>query len=202
MGVRVKHFRVVAGLVALCSVVTGCAGPSASDSAGSVAPSESVAEAPAFHFESGDLVIGPFDPEEVKHNLFDPCTEISDAEFAAAGLVKSAEQPGQGDFQKEIFKGCLIDNGDPFQTVLVVSNSASRSHILRDSPQLDAPSPHPPSAFAFGPPNGSSDMCDVAVETNRGTLSVSVADELGTSDLKSLCARSSAVLSSIYRGSR
>lgn len=193
-----RHFRVVAGLVALCSVVTGCAGPSASDSAGSVAPSESVAEAPAFHFESGDLVIGPFDPEEVKHNLFDPCTEISDAEFAAAGLVKSAEQP-DGNLGLEYIKTCGIDSGDPYLAILLVSNAAPREIIEAGSPNYEVKVSGPPSVFVFGSPNGSEDMCDAAVETERGTLSVSVGSLKNDPDVDELCNQATSILSSFFR---
>ncbi|SER89002.1 DUF3558 family protein [Corynebacterium cystitidis] len=51
--------------------------------ADSVASGEAVG---AFHFDSGTLEIGPFDPLEVYPDVFDPCQEISAEEFAAAGF--------------------------------------------------------------------------------------------------------------------
>ncbi|WNI12652.1 DUF3558 family protein [Corynebacterium sp. Z-1] len=204
-GLSVRRFGVVVGLVGVVGVVSGCASGAdvgAAGQTGAAGPASSEAavspEPAAFHFDSGDLVIGPFDPEEVKHNLFDPCTEISDAEFAAAGLVKSEVQPEQSALNDRYISTCALDDDDDYGVVLVVANAADRNIILSSSPSYTVSSLVPPGAFAFGAPSGLGDSCDVAVETDRGTLSVSVGSARMLNDPSTLCSQAEELMNALY----
>ncbi len=95
-----KSTAVVAMLLAAVILLVSCAdtgsrGESATD-AGGVA--EAVRESGAdhshsagvgprgFEFESGFLEFGDFDPYTIGDDIFNPCTEITEQEFAAAGF--------------------------------------------------------------------------------------------------------------------
>ena len=54
------------------AVLSGCMGEAAEPVVEVVQP-----EAPAFHFASGTLELGDFDPATLGDDLFDPCTELS-----------------------------------------------------------------------------------------------------------------------------
>lgn len=137
-----------------------------------------MAEAPAFHFESGDLVIGPFDPEEVKHNLFDPCTEISDAEFAAAGLVKSAEQLPPLSGEVNTVQYCALAVDDSYESAALAVNSVGMQSALAQSDRLDAfETEAVPEMYVFRPSTATEDSCYAAIDTARGALT-SVAGSL------------------------
>ncbi|WP_165164202.1 DUF3558 family protein [Corynebacterium qintianiae] len=170
-----------------------------SDGAGSAAegPAQPAAAEPAaFHFDSGDLVLGPFDPEDVKDNLFDPCTEISDAEFAAAGLVKRQEQPGH-QIDSSI-NSCSLDAGATNFSILLVANALDKNAIESGSPVFDFEVSELPQAFAFGSPVDSISMCDVAVETRRGTVSASVSTVRSTDAVSELCPTAANVIISLF----
>lgn len=197
------RYRAVAAL--LCGVAacaTGCVAPGGDAPDGGAPevqePAAAEAAPPAFHFDSGDLVIGSFDPEQVKDNLFDPCAEISDAELAAAGLEKDPVQGDHAELDARYIKGCVIKNEDPYTTLLLVSNAANSQVILDSSPRLDAGPYAVPGAFAFGPPVGDLDMCDVGVETDRGTLSVSAGSDRSSVDVTELCEKSASMLEALF----
>ncbi|MGV0422120.1 DUF3558 family protein [Corynebacterium sanguinis] len=204
-GLSVRRFGVVVGLFGVVGLVSGCAsgaGVGVLGQTGAAGPASSEAavspEPTAFHFDSGDLVIGPFDPEEVKHNLFDPCKEISDAEFAAAGLVKSEVQPEPRVLSDRFIVTCAIEGEDPYTETLLVTNAAPKSVILSTSQQFNFHSAQVPEIFAFGPPNGGTEMCDVAVETKRGTFSASVFTYRASGDVTDLCAKAADTLGKLY----
>lgn len=193
-GVVVVLFGVV--LISGCSAATDATDTGETNVSEPVASETTPAEPAAFHFDSGDLIIGPFNPEEVKHNLFDPCTEISDAEFAAAGLAKSDVQPGTTTVQ--FVKGCSVETNDPYKTILLVTNAADKNIILASSPELGSPISEPPESFAYGSTDGSDDMCDVAVETDRGTFSVSIGTLKSGTDADTLCEEAGELLNRLF----
>ena len=82
------------GLLATAGLLAGCSGSAETASpiaASSTLPIEAVETADpasprAFLFESGVLEFGDFDPYSIGENLFNPCTEITAEEYAAAGF--------------------------------------------------------------------------------------------------------------------
>ncbi|AWB84433.1 hypothetical protein C3E79_08010 [Corynebacterium liangguodongii] len=188
---------VTAGLVAGCGETPEGTAPEGLATAAPAAE-PSAGKAPAFHFDSGDLVIGPFDPEHVKHNLFDPCTEISDAEFAEAGLVK-ADRGSNVLLDQQFVSGCEIESDNLYLTKGIMANAVPKDLILSESLPVGTPTSDVPGAFAFLPPNGRTDICDVGVETDRGTLSVTVSSLRKNDSPDYLCAEAGRILGRLYR---
>lgn len=82
------QIKMTAVSMALAGAVLLMGGCVPSEKIGSVAASQSAAEESprAFYFESGVLEFGDFDPYSLGNSLFNPCTEITPDEFAAAGF--------------------------------------------------------------------------------------------------------------------
>ena len=96
--------------------------PSAPD-AGS--ESDTGLEVPAFHFASGDLVLGDFDYEAIKDSMFDPCEEISEEEFAAAGIKTFGSQ-----HWREAGKvGCGLAGPDFHKGYVIGTSPVTRAHL-------------------------------------------------------------------------
>ena len=204
-GLSVRRFGVVVGLVGVVGVVSGCssgADVGAAGQTGAAGPASSEAavspEPAAFHFDSGDLVIGPFDPEEVKHNLFDPCTEISDAEFAAAGMVKSPI-PEEVSPLVEGISFCAIETEDLYESGAIGVTPLTKAEILRVTEELpDYSAKIVPSSFAFPPRGGDSSSCFVAVETKRGTLAALASSLRNDDGYERVCPSALKMLTGLY----
>lgn len=196
------RYRAVAAL--LCGVAacaTGCVAPGGDAPDGGAPevqePAAAEAPPPAFHFDSGDLVIGPFDPEQVKDNLFDPCAEISDAELAAAGLEKDPVQGDHAELDARYIKACDLRSDDPYLYIGLISNAANKNIILAGSPEV-AVDAGVPEIFAFRAPEHALEMCDAATETSRGTFSVSVGSVRQSENGDAYCRRAADILSNLY----
>lgn len=85
----------------------------ATDSPDRNSPNETVTPAAgsprAFVFESGVLEFGDFDPYALGDDLFDPCTEITEAEYAEAGFEGMTDLPGN---PKTDLSACGFDERD------------------------------------------------------------------------------------------
>ena len=152
------------------AVLAGCA----SD------PVESVAEvtdpeAPAFHFASGTLELGDFDPATLGDDLFDPCTEISAEEYAAAGMTGVEPLKG-GSAAENGAKGCKASPLLPGTFLTVIANPASQEVLStegnrRVSSDYDSVAP---GLFVHWVENDAGKSCFAQVDTVRGGLVVSV----------------------------
>ena len=126
-----------------------------------------VEEAPAaFHFHSGDLVLGEYDPTTIWDDIFNPCTEISKEEFASLGLVVGEPVV----LPKSQSVGCdivpqdyLVDTG--FLTSAVKTKSAEE----RTPRPLVDESAIIPNSYEIPFVEGDF-ICFFGVETTRGTL--------------------------------
>ena len=122
--------RAAAVILSAMLALTGCAGPgenpaaSSGNGSGSVLSpaSEVVGEVPhqsgsdqptaagaaprGFEFESGFLEFGDFDPYAIGDDGFNPCTEITEQEFATAGFEQMR----------------YYDTNDPFSNGIAVCN--------------------------------------------------------------------------------
>lgn len=193
------RYRAVAAL--LCGVAacaTGCVAPGGG--APEVQePAAAEAAPPAFHFDSGDLVIGPFDPEQVKDNLFDPCAEISDAELAAAGLEKDSVQ---GDLEESDYlsiKYCATRAEDAYESAGLGVVPNKRDSMLRQVEPLDSYAVDGlPSAFVVPVARGREDTCIAAVETTRGTLGFLASSLRSDARLEEVCPKAVATLERLW----
>lgn len=165
-------------------VLTGCA----SAGAGLGAPSrgetdDPLAEpaeayemaAPAFHFESGTLELGDFDPATLGDDLFDPCTEISEAEFAAAGITGVAPLNG-GRAHENGATGCTANPALPGTFRTVIANPANEEVLRQDEIRhiVTPSSSDIPGVFTHWPDSETGRSCFAQVDTVRGGLAISV----------------------------
>ena len=202
-----RFIGVVFSVCGAAALVTGCSvggGESAEEESVTSAvhtESEFMGESEnpaAFHFDSGDLVIGPFDPEEVKGNLFDPCAEISDAELAEVGLAKSEVQPDQGVQLERSVLACSLASDDPYETIQIFTNAVDRELLNTRSEIGTVDGTTVPGAFSFGAPGGGTGLCDTGVETQRGLLSVSVGSVRTDPSFEDLCVKSATILNQLF----
>ena len=111
-----KSIVVAVAVLVAGGLLAGCAGAevgveSATDAHGiGEAARESGADQPAaddaaprgFEFESGFLEFGDFDPYTLGDDIFNPCTEITEQEFAAAGFEAMQYDDGNNPFSRGI----------------------------------------------------------------------------------------------------
>ncbi len=152
------------------AVLVGCA----SDP---VEPAAEVAEpeAPAFHFASGTLELGDFDPATLGDDLFDPCTEISAEEYAAAGMT-GVEPLKDGNAAENGAKGCMASPLLPGTFRTVIANPASQEVLSKEenrrvSSDYDSVVP---GLFVHWVESDTGKSCFAQVDTVRGGVVVSV----------------------------
>lgn len=153
--------------------------------------------APAFHFASGDLVLGDFDYNAIKDNLFNPCTEISAEEFAAVGLEPLEGQrvlDGGG-------VGCGLVGRDVQRGYAIVTSSANRQIIESepDSVINRSVSDMVRGLFTYVGNENVGHGCVAAVDTVRGQFSVAVEQGFQAVDLDELCQEAVQIVEDFYK---
>lgn len=151
---------------------------------------------PAFHFASGDLPLGDFDYEEIKDDLFDPCTEISAEEFAKAGARGIADPgvlPAGGGFV------CHLRMDKPPFVYNISSSGSSRDLVERDREifEKDA-SKEIPDVYLYDGDVPQSHVCVAAVDTQRGQFGVVAGDPHKTVPVEEVCDAATEALEAIY----
>ena len=155
---------------------------------------------PAFHFESGDVVLGDFVYEDVKGNIFNPCEEISAEEFAAIGFeTEGRSKRSEIDDINSCFLGSRDDSsyleyvilGGPANLMMSVEQGATVETGVSDLI---------PGVYTYGPIGLDSDICYAGVDTGRGQLAVAVgrAGVSGVYDHDDLCNHSIETLEALY----
>ena len=172
----------------------GAIGGSAGDSAGSSA------DAPAaFHFKSGTLEIGDFDPYTLGDDIFDPCTEISPEEFAAAGFDNVEPIPEEYAGLARGLSACEIKNELGGIELSLMSNNANRQYIEDSTDLIEIEkSALIPDAFAYGPRVGEGDACYVQVDTHRGGIVAIAPGSLDQDHRDQNCVKSLQALERIF----
>lgn len=205
--------RHIAWLVA-CGVLAGCASePSPIDAPPAPTPSQTTAEstshgtdsqdsaeAPAaFHFESGTLEIGDFDPYTLGDDLFDPCTEISPEEFAAAGFDNVEPIPEEYAGLARGLSACEVKDERGRIELSFMNNNADRQYIQDSTDLIEiANSNSLPEAFAYGPRGGVGDDCYVQVDTHRGGIVVVAPGSLDQNHQQQNCVNALEALDNIF----
>lgn len=178
-----------AGGLAGCGSVEGEAAGGASTSV--------AAEPAAFHFESGDLALGEFDPRTIGGNLFDPCAEISDEEFAAVGLARADNAVSAKD--REGLRACQLRSDSPYVVEGIVANAVTRDMVASQTELLDGFSNGVvPGLFVYLEEPMGDDTCTAAVETNRGSLSASVMEIQPDASTETRCTRATEIMEALY----
>ena len=160
----------------------------------------SSADAPAaFHFKSGTLEIGDFDPHTLGDDIFDPCTEISPEEFAAAGFDNVEPIPEEYAGLARGLSACEIkDEGGRIELSLM-NNNADRQYIEDSTGLIEITNSKPlPEAFAYGPRGGVGDDCYVQVDTHRGGIVVISPGSLDQSQQAQNCVKAFQALEEIF----
>lgn len=203
---------VVAGVIVVASV-TGCGGgapvpelgadSSAAKSSGDAPEADAGAEAPqAFVFESGVLEIGDFDPFTLGDDLFDPCTEITPEEFAAAGF-------GEIEYVDEELRGlerglstCYFSRHPELMVEAIGNNNASRTEIEAQGTVLsEFRSDRIPTLFVHGPTTGTDSACFAQVDTVRGGLVATAGGLQAKPDQDHYCRAAIENLELLFQGS-
>ncbi|WP_141764962.1 DUF3558 family protein [Corynebacterium sp. HMSC034A01] len=146
------------------------AGGAVGGSSGSSA--DSSADAPAaFHFKSGTLEIGDFDPFALGDDIFDPCTEISHEEFAAAGFHNVEPIPEEYAGLARGISACTFNSHPQVHSELIGNNNASFAEVSgRLEILAEYESPNLPSIFVYQPPGDSGLSCYAQLDTKRGAI--------------------------------
>ena len=188
---------------ALNSAVAEPQHPSAESSVGSstapnpTTPSED--DPPAFHFESGDVVLGDFVYDDVKGNIFNPCEEISPEEFARIGFETEGESKRSE--IKDIYS-CFLDKpGDTSGLSYVVIGGSANLMMAVDQGAIveTGVSDVVPSVYSYGPIGVEADICYAAVDTTRGQFAAAVGGIENVYDHDELCNRSIEILEALYQ---
>lgn len=193
-----------AGAVMACALlVAGCSGepaqPSLNDDVSAPETHASAiqeAEAPpiAFHFQSGDLTLGDFDPMEVHPNVFNPCEEITPEEYAKIGYEVEPQTIVR--YQGSM-KSCSLyplQEGD--RTVLTVEgNLISLAELKLQVPVENINSVTPEDLiFYYHTPDDKVNTCRAAVSTARGHVIVSVGEVFREQETETSCQRAKSVI--------
>lgn len=190
---------------ALNSAVAETQHPSAeSDVSLSTAPNPTTPsedDPPAFHFESGDVVLGDFVYDDVKGNIFNPCEEISPEEFARIGFETEGESKRSE--TKDIYS-CFLDKpGDTSGLRFVVfGGSANLMTAVEQGAVVETGvSDRIPGVYSYGPIGIDDDICYAAVDTLRGQLgtAVGMGGVSGINEHEELCKLSIEVLEKLYQ---
>ena len=170
--------------------------PDESDQAPQSAENQADPNAPAFHFASGDLVLGDFDYDEIKDDLFNPCEEISAEEFAEVGLEKIEE----GVPLAVGGVGCGMINSARDKAVAIGTTFASREQLL-SRPELEAQasvSSVIPDLMFYKGAQQDVVSCVAAVDTERGEFSIAAAQLLNDDSFEELCSYARDVMEDLY----
>ena len=156
---------------------------------------------PAFHFESGDVVLGDFVYEEVKGNIFNPCEEISAEEFASIGF--ETETKDKRSELKDI-NSCFVNiEGDTSGlSYAVIGGSANLTAAVEQGAVVETGvSDLIPRVYSYGPIGIEDDICYAAVDTHRGQLAVAVGmgGVSGVYEHDQLCKLSIETLEELYQ---
>lgn len=189
-----------------CGILVGCGAapppidePSAptpaqdqndSDPAPSSSSPSDAAHAPAaFHFKSGVLEIGDFDPYTLGDNIFDPCTEISPEEFAAAGFDNVEPLPEEYAGLAKGLSVCTLTSHANVESELIGNNNSSFAEL---SERLQIRSEYKskliPSIFVYEPPGGHGLSCYAQVDTKRGGIVASSGTSYSHASEPDICA--------------
>ena len=165
-------------------------------------PPESAEDKPqaqAFVFESGVLEIGDFDPYTIGDDIFDPCTEITQEEFAAAGFEDVEPLPKEYSDISGGLKMCSLRSNNGADSVTISNNNSSRS-VIEDAygTEEERQSMILPEMYIFSPRLGVSTGCFAQVDTVRGALTIIAAGIELSGSRESNCEKAQKALENLF----
>ena len=207
-----KSTVMVAAVLVSGGLLAGCAGAevgveSATDAHGiGEAARESGADQPAaddaaprgFEFASGFLEFGDFDPYTLGDDIFNPCTEITEEEFAAAGFSNKRHQTKPDAFNRGM-TSCYFGKRRSDGVTRGFSNGTLNRSVAEELDLVMDPRPSEllPEMYLLKPRGGNEGMCFTQIDTNRGgfgtqaggspiRISTDEACDMAIADLESL----------------
>ena len=208
-----KSTAVVAMLLAAAILLVSCASAeseveSASDAGGvGEAIQESGADQLAtagvglrgFEFASGFLEFGDFDPYTLGNDIFNPCTEITEQEFAAAGFSNKRHQTkpdALSDGMTSCYFGEIRDDG----VVRGFSNGTINRVVAeeRDLVIHGYTSELLPEMYVLKPRRDNGASCFTQIDTVRGGFGTQVAGPRGRITTDEACALAINDLEALY----
>lgn len=200
-----KRFAILS--TALCVMLSGCTTeqPLNDDTTPNIesgTPPESAADKPqaqAFVFESGVLEIGDFDPYTIGDDIFDPCTEITQEEFAAAGFEDVEPLPKEYSDISGGLKMCSLRSNNGADSVIVSNNNSSR-YVIEDAygTEQNWRSTSLPEMYFFSPRIGANTGCFAQVDTVRGAVTMLAAGVELSSSRESNCEKARKALENLF----
>ncbi|PMC63947.1 DUF3558 domain-containing protein [Corynebacterium tuscaniense] len=154
-------------------------------------------EVPAFHFASGDLVLGDFDYEAIQDSMFDPCEEISEEEFAAAGIKTFGSQH----WREGGNVGCGLAGPDFHRGYAIGTTPVTRAHLESTPGAIISSSASDivPGLLTYRGENPATFGCVAAVDTVRGQFSVSIIQNTQPESLDPLCESAVQIMENLYQ---
>lgn len=199
--------RIGAVVVALSSLLPACSAAGDAEPAAAVTevvtevvePEPDIETVDAFHFESGTLELGPFDPLEVYPDVFDPCQEISDEEFAKAGFKTDGVTYPHHDGANFTCHLHPIEGSSQFVT-LVAGNIVPREQIFEQAEVLtDQRSGFYPDMLFFKVDSSLGNNCSASVSTVRGHVMASSADSMSSRETQLHCQTAKEIIEDLLR---
>ena len=211
-----KSTVVVTVMLAADILLVGCAGTeseveSASE-AGEVAEAarESGADQPAadddaaprgFEFASGFLEFGDFDPYTLGNDIFNPCTEITEDEFAAAGFEQMHYDPRDRATLSNGISVCSF-GGIKADRVSVGFSNGNLDRALANEASLILTgyrSELLPELYVVKSKSGRRSICYTQVDTVRGGFGSQAVDLSGQLDQERVCERAISAFEELFQ---
>ena len=193
-------------VVAMCVLLTGCAEQSLIDDPTSptsnATSSDADSDSQAFVFDSGVLEIGDFDPYALGDDLFDPCTEITAEEFAAAGFDNVEPMPEEYAGLARGLSACEVQSDESLTAPGFMNNNADQKHVEEMTGLLTYESEILPTLFTYGPRGGQGIDCFAQIDTTRGGFVVISTAVEGFGNQEENCRRAIDSLESIFEANR
>ena len=120
-----------------------------------------------FQFESGFLEFGEFDPYLLGDDIFNPCTEITEEEFAAAGFEQMEYDEGDNPFSRGIASNhndAVVVGG--FYGGVIDRHLAEERGFVMDKHQSKVL----PELYALPASTGIDGRCYTQIDTPRGAF--------------------------------
>lgn len=166
--------RTIAVGIAALIVLTGCSptdGQDLAETTSSAAETTKAGEGPrGFHFESGFLEFGDFDPDTLGDDIFNPCTEITPEEYAAAGFDAISHDPEEDATVGRGLSYCVIEETREDGVATSFSNNRADRELISQSFEIlpAYTSEAVPEMFVFRPKHGGEGLCFTQIDTVRG----------------------------------
>ncbi len=198
-----RSIAVVAAILVSGGLLVGCAGAEAgvesvtdAGGGGEVSQQSGADQSTAagvaprgFEFESGFLEFGGFDPYAIGDDIFNPCTEISEQEFAAAGFEQMQYDDGNNPFSQGIascdFGGVRADGAISGFHVGVINRAiAEEQNLVLSGYTSDLL----PELYVTRPVDNLEGVCFAQVDTVRGAFTAHAGGPKSRVDRDQACA--------------